>query len=195
MKIMRLEVLKDIGEEVASLEESMTRLQLSLGYFLFSLRAYLRNVKEKEIDLNSYIDQLRKELIEHGETLKLEKFRSLSNKCVDIMLNTNMNPLLINYWIAGAKSLETMWETCFPGILRTLSDSKDIKELEESMEYSTYTITLANHFVDAFGDCIFNVMDLMSKGIPIEEIGVGKENIEVFDEFILGIKGCKEKFR
>lgn len=147
---MRLEVLKDIGEEVASLEESMTRLQLSLGYFLFSLRAYLRNVKEKEIDLNFYIDQLRKELIEHGETLKLEKFRSLSNKCVDIMLNTNMNPLLINYWIAGAKSLETMWETCFPGILRTLSDSKDIKELEESMEYSTYTINSSESFCRRF---------------------------------------------
>ena len=192
---MNLEVLKAIGEEVASMEEPMSRLQLSLGYFLFSLRTSLRNVKEKEIDLGFYIDELRKELIERGETLKLEKFRNLSNKCVDMMMNTDMNPLLINYWIAGAKSLEKMWETCFPGILRTLSDSRDVNELKESMEYSTYTIALANQFVDAFGDCIFSVMDLMSKGVPVEEIGVGKENIEIFDEIILRVKECREKFR
>lgn len=188
-----LKALKNLGEEVAYVDVDLSRFQLSMGYLLFKLRSIeLRSIEmiEKSDEFAIEINKLREEVKNREKEIRLGKFVKLSKSCVALMLETDINPRLINYWISGAKSLEIISEICIPAIMRVLDDSGNKKEWITTLEYGADLISLANRFIDAFGHCIYAVMDELSKGKPIEEIDIETGNIDIYDQIIL--KACNK---
>lgn len=183
-----LKALKNLGEEVAIVDVKLSKFLFSMGYLLFRLRS-------AEFELAEEIDTLRQEVKKRESEIQLKRFVRLSNSCVALMLETDINPRLINYWICGAKSIEMIRETCIPAIMRVLDDWGSRDELISILEYGTDLISLANRFVDSFGNCIYTVMDELSKGTPIEKIDIETGNIDIHDEILLKANECLRTYQ